>query len=99
MGVLLNLRADHTASLLFTEYVSRGEMPGLTGRRRTRTSSPALRSPKRLRAEAADPQLEDALEDGSLLYSSLKDAGLVVRKADVPNLLFCDQVAAPSDEC
>ena len=79
-------------------------MPGLAGRRRTRTSSgdllsaptPASAGRKsnnkvpRLEVEE-DPELIEAFDDGSVLCRSLKQCGLVVRKGKTPNLLLTDQ--------
>jgi len=78
-------------------------MPGLAGRRRTRTSSGDLLSAPttsagrksnnkvpRLEVEE-DPELIEAFDDGSVLCRSLKQCGLVVRKGKTPNLLLTDQ--------
>ena len=75
-------------------------MPGLTGRRRTHNSSGELlvaptiveENKKRARVEVdEDPELLEALDDGSVLCRTLKQCGLVMRKGDTPNLLYNDQ--------
>ena len=72
-----------------------------TGRRRSRNAStelslvsednPSATKKARPSVSTEDPELDCALEDSSLLYTSLKAAGLVVRTGDRPNLLLCDQ--------
>ena len=72
-----------------------------TGRRRSRKTStelslvsednPSATKKARPSVSTEDPELSSALEDSSLLYTSLKAAGLVVRAGDTPNLLLCDQ--------
>ena len=75
-------------------------MPGLTGRRTRTSSGELLRAPrnaetssnKKARLEKdEDPELLEALDDGSVLCRSLKQCGLILRKGDTLNLLQSDQ--------